>query len=50
MEITERTIVFEILEKYGDIADVMETLGVRWVGKYSVRRVITRFPRGWYPE
>lgn len=43
MEITEKTIVFKILEKYGDIADVMETLGVKSVGKYSIRRVITRF-------
>ena len=43
MEITENTIVFNILEKYGDIADVMETLGVRSMGKYSIRRVITRF-------
>ncbi|MBU8914360.1 MAG: DUF1858 domain-containing protein [Spirochaetales bacterium] len=43
MEITENTIVFNILEKYGDIADVMETLGVKSVGKYSMRRVITRF-------
>ena len=43
MEITEKTIVFDILEKYGDIADVMETLGVKSVGKYSIRRVITRF-------
>ena len=43
MEITENTIVFNILEKYGDIADVMETLGVKSVGKYSIRRVITRF-------
>ena len=43
MKITEKTIVFDILEKYGDIADVMETLGVRSVGKYSIRRVITRF-------
>ena len=43
MEITEETIVFDILAKYGDIADVMETLGVKSVGKYSIRRVITRF-------
>jgi len=43
IEITEKTIVFDILEKYGDIADVMETLGVKSVGRYSIRRVITRF-------
>lgn len=42
MTITKDTKVFEILEKYGDIADVMEAFGIKRVGKYSVRRVITR--------
>ena len=43
MEITKDTIVFDILNEYGDIADVMEVLGVKRVGKYSIRRIITRF-------
>lgn len=42
MKITKDTKVFEILEKYGDIADVMEAFGIKRVGKYSARRVITR--------
>lgn len=40
--ITKDTKVFDILEKYGDIADVMEAFGVKRVGRYSVRRLITR--------
>ncbi|MDW7670495.1 MAG: DUF1858 domain-containing protein [Bacillota bacterium] len=42
MTITKETKVFDILEEYGDIADVMEVFGVKRVGKYSVRRLITR--------
>ncbi len=42
MEITKRTRVSEILREYGDIADVMETLGVKRVGRYSVRRLLTK--------
>ncbi len=42
MMITKDTKVFDILEKYGDIADVMEAFGIKRVGKYSVRRLITR--------
>ena len=40
--ITKDIKVFDILEEYGDIADVMEVFGVKRVGKYSVRRLITR--------
>ena len=43
MEITENPRVFDILEEYGDIAGVMAMFGVKPVGKYSIRRVITRF-------
>lgn len=43
MEITKDTKVYDILEEYGDIADVMEVFGVKRVGTYSLRRVITRF-------
>lgn len=42
MTITKDTKVFDILEKYGDITDVMEAFGIKPVGKYSVRRLITR--------
>ena len=40
MEITEDTRVSDILNEYGDIADVMEIFGVQRVGKYSVRRFL----------
>lgn len=43
MEITKDTKVYDILDKYGDIADVMETFGIKRFGPYSIRRVITRF-------
>ena len=43
MKITKDTKVYDILEEYGDIADVMEVFGLKRVGTYSLRRVITRF-------
>jgi hypothetical protein len=42
LEITEDTKVSEILDEYGDIADVMEALGMKRVGGLSLRRVITK--------
>lgn len=42
MEITKDTRVSEILEEYGDIADVMELFGVRRVARYSFRRMLTK--------
>ena len=42
MEITKDTRVSDILEEYGDIADVMEVFGVQRVGRYSVRRMLTK--------
>lgn len=42
LEITEDTKVSEILDEYGDIADVMEALGIKRVGGPSFRRVITK--------
>lgn len=42
MEITKETKVAAILQEYGDIADVMEMFGVKRVGRYSVRRMLTR--------
>ena len=42
MEITKDTKVASILEEYGDIADVMELFGVKRVGRYSFRRMLTK--------
>lgn len=42
MEITKDTRVSDILEEYGDIADVMEIFGVERVSGYSVRRMLTK--------
>lgn len=42
MEITKNTKVSEILEAYGDIADVMEIFGIKRVGGYSLRKFITK--------
>ncbi len=43
MTITKDTRVFDILEEYGDIEKVMEAMGIKSVGKYNIRRIITRF-------
>ena len=43
MDITKTTKVFDILQEYGDIADVMEVFGLKRVGPFSLRRLITRF-------
>ena len=42
MDITKDTRVSDILREYGDIADVMETFGIKRVGRYSLRRFITK--------
>ena len=42
MEITKDTKVSAILERYGDIADVMEIFGVKRVARYSFRRMLTK--------
>ena len=42
MEITKETRVADLLEAYGDIADVMEIFGVKRVGRYSVRKLLTK--------
>jgi hypothetical protein len=42
LEITKDTKVSDILAEYGDIADVMEVFGVKRVGKYSFRRMLTK--------
>jgi len=43
MKITEKTYVSDILNEYGDIAEIMGIFGVRRVGGYGLRRFITRF-------
>jgi hypothetical protein len=42
MEITQDTRVSDILAEYGDIAEVMEVFGVKRVGPFSVRRILTQ--------
>lgn len=42
MEITKNTKVSDILEGYGDLADVMEMFGVKRVGGYSIRKYLTK--------
>ena len=42
MQITKDTRVSDILQKYGDIADVMEIFGVKRVGKYSLRMFLAK--------
>ena len=42
MKITEKTYVSDILKEYGDIAEVMEIFGVKRVGGYGPRKIITR--------
>ncbi len=42
VEITKDTLVSDILKEYGDIADVMEVFGIQRVGRYSLRRFITK--------
>ena len=42
MEITKDTRVSDILKEYGDIAEIMEAFGIKRVGRYSVRRMITK--------
>jgi Domain of unknown function (DUF1858) len=43
MKITEKTYVSEILNEYGDIAEIMEIFGVKRVGGFGFRRFLTRF-------
>jgi hypothetical protein len=42
LEITKDTRVSEILEAYGDIADVMEVFGVKRVARYSLRALASK--------
>jgi len=40
LQITKDTRVSDILNEYGDIADVMEIFGVNRVGRYSIRALL----------
>ena len=40
--INKDTKVSDILREYGDIAEVMETFGVKRVGGFSVRKYLTK--------
>lgn len=42
MEITKDTRVSDILEEYGDIAEVMELFGVKRIGRYSLRALAAK--------
>jgi len=42
MNITKDTRVSDVLNEYGDIADVMEVFGVQRVGRYSLRSFLGR--------
>lgn len=42
MEITKDTHISDILEEYGDIAEVMELFGIKPVGRYSLRMLIAK--------
>ena len=42
MEIMKDTRISDILEEYGDIADVMELFGVKRVGRYSLRSLAAK--------
>ena len=42
MEITPDTKVSDILDEYGDIADVMEVFGIKRVARFSFRKMLTK--------
>lgn len=42
LEITQKTYVSAILKEYGDIADVMELFGVKRVGGFGIRKILTK--------
>ena len=42
MVITKETYVSDILKEHGDIAEIMEAFGLKRVGGFSFRKLITR--------
>ena len=43
MIVTAKTKVSDILNEYGDIAELMEVFGIKKAGNLGFRRIITRF-------
>ena len=42
MKITKKTYVSDILKEHGDIAEIMEIFGVKRVGGFGFRKLLTR--------
>jgi preprotein translocase subunit SecD len=42
MKITKNTMVSAILKQHGDIAEIMEIFGVKRVGGFALRKMITK--------
>ena len=42
LSITKDTKIAHILERYGDVADVMEVFGVKRVGSFALRKTLGR--------
>ena len=42
MKITAKTYVSDILKEHGDIAEIMKIFGVKRVGGFGLRKVLTR--------
>ena len=40
LQVTAETRIGDVPARYGDIADVMESLGVKRVGRFDVRRLV----------
>jgi hypothetical protein len=40
MQVGPNTKIADVLKRYGDIADVMETLGVKRVGRFDIRKLL----------
>ena len=41
--ITKDTKVFDILKKYGDIEEIMESFGIKSIGQWNIRKIISKF-------
>ncbi|GEM_PF-562716 len=42
LQITPETKIGDVLHRYGDIAEVMESFGVKRVGRLSIRRLVAK--------
>jgi hypothetical protein len=42
MKITAKTMVSDILKEHGDIAEIMEIFGVKRVGNFGFRKLLTK--------